>query len=911
MLELMEKWLSLFWHSAMFVLPEWDNNAVRTVDYSLYYDNASLIKFNDQQAYGLFFTPNWNFWDRNNVWDKLVRSIATADWYISSLYVDIDMRDSTYSDPDKLLKYILDTIKLDMLPVQYIMKSWWWFHLYMFIEEAYRYQVSKDFWSKFKEIQESIADIFDWWCKNSHSVAKLMRMPFSKHRRSLPAKDTKLYKVIHWDELTVEEVSKVEDIVLNPKLNLNSDHIQHYINNIAEVVVKKQKSWEYIWDIGSAQINVIPILDIMERLKKYPREYMGKLYEFYLKWDKIHLKIDWQVYIPEWYKINRRENYVNNFSFAEHPADERPRGPVFPFLYNYFKKDITQLNKFLTDEFWISLMKWWSEGESYICLPTETWYIYFTDKWVLYGKSVFNKKAKTYEDIQIKLFDSPIFIKGIIRTDYDLFWETEEKNLYYMFYNPKTDQEVIIEYMTDRKAFNKKYWKKGLIFFGWEFDLIDFYNAINKAADTHVIKEYDFRYLNGWYEDWFIMGEDFYDRDANIIDYTNSDLIIKTPSIPLSVDNKEVSISEFWDRLRKVFSDRATMLSLTTFIALALWHKFRTPVLKKYKQQVLLPGLFLSWITKSWKTTLLTMLKNGLWITFEARKYSVIWTSPQPLKQAATDDFILHLEEFTWQIWDIKETIIRDIINKARTARGMADWNNTFYVFRSWLILDGEHLPKSASVANRCILIPMFDNNKEKIGTEKSLWDMIWISFLKDFIKGSYNYKQHEVLQIFKDCEAALSKRWIRDRRLLLYTFLLTVNRMYNIFMEDELIAAMEDNIEMLESIEKTNNVLWNLLSELIIRQKIFPTITKKDTHWLITVPYTMELRAQNMVAFIDTVKQYPDNVKVIWNNINIKIFIEYDRVANTKENVSIYNTIIPYKTYFREANFLDFIEVE
>jgi hypothetical protein len=44
---------------------------------------------------------------------------------------------------------------------------------------------------------------------------------------------------------------------------------------------------------------------------------------------------------------------------------------------------------------------------------------------------------------------------------------------------------------------------------------------------------------------------------------------------------------------------------------------------------------------------LLTILKNGAEITLDARKYSITGTSAQPLKQAATDDFILHVEEFT------------------------------------------------------------------------------------------------------------------------------------------------------------------------------------------------------------------------------------------------------------------------
>lgn len=36
------------------------------------------------------------------------------------------------------------------------------------------------------------------------------------------------------------------------------------------------------------------------------------------------------------YRINAAENYVHNFTFENHDIKERPRGPVYPFLYHYF-----------------------------------------------------------------------------------------------------------------------------------------------------------------------------------------------------------------------------------------------------------------------------------------------------------------------------------------------------------------------------------------------------------------------------------------------------------------------------------------------------------------------------------------------------------------------------------------------
>lgn len=896
----------------MFLLPEWDSSLKRTIDFSACYEINTLLKINEQQWYGLFFTPNWNLWRVNTPWDwaKALHSKKDCEEYVSSLYVDIDMKDTNYGSLDKLMKATLETIFTDKIPVQYITKSWWWLHLYTFVKESERYSVWETIGSKITEVQENFAKIFEWWCMNSHSINKLMRLPFSKYWRTIPNKDITLYKV-NWTttNIELEQVTTPEQIVLNESLCISEENVMNFIGNTAEIKTTKNRGAEYIWDIGSAQINAIPISDIIDKLKAYPRIYKNKSYEFTLKWTRISLKIDWQTYIPDGYKFNKEKNYVHNFSLYEHPSEERPRWPAFVFLYNYFNKDITSLNNFLTKEYEISLSKWWEDGENYICLPTETGYIYFTDKWVFYSKSVFNKKAKTYEDMQIKLFDMPIYIKGIIKTSYDLFWETEDENIFYILHSPKKELELLLEYCTDRKAFNKKYGKKWLIFLGSEFDLIDLYNAINKAAESNVIKTYDLRYLNGYYPDYFIKWEEVYDRYGNIADVSDTDIILKTQAIPHTNDNRPVSLQEFWEKLLKVFSPRLTMLSLTTFIALLLGHKFRVPMLKWYKQQVLMPWLFLSGITKSGKTTLLTVLKNGAEITLDARKYSITGTSAQPLKQAATDDFILHIEEFTWMIWDAKETILRDIMNKAKTWRWMADGNNVFYIFRSSLILDGEHMPRSESVANRCIVIPMFDSNKDKIGTEKSLSDMISVSYLKDFISTAYEYKQDDVLSIFKSVETALKKNGIWDRNLLLYSFLLTTNRMFNIFNEDELIKQMLINMALHNTIDKENNVLGNLLSELIIKNKINPTLTEKEWYWHITIPYTMDIKWQNKIMFIDVTQQYPNNIKIVWSNIDIKLHTDHWVIIKEKANIDIYNIVIPYKSYFKVERFLDFIE--
>ncbi len=898
MRDLIEKWLSLFGTPQMFLLEEWDSQLKRTLERWKNHDNAVIIQANQEQPYSLNFSPNWNYWKINHAWEKATHTRAGSEDYIGSIYVDIDLKDSSTTELGKLLAMTMDTIWTDKIPVQYITESWWGFHLRLFINPTERYLIWEKFSSKLTQVQEWLASVFDWWCKESHWIQKLMRVPFSKYRKSKPSKQTKLHKVIWTDKwISLEEVTKPEQIEMDEEKNIKIEHLDIFYSNIQKIDANKQKWWVNIWDIWTAQINTLSIVEVIDKLKKYPREYNWATYEFTVKWNRILFRINGQLYMPDWYKINKDTNYVHNFSMSSHPAFERPRWPVFPFLYNYFNKDITLVNKFLTDEYNISLIQGDGKEGMYLCIPTESWYIYFTDKWVFYGKSIFDKKKETYKDVQVKLFDIPIFVKGIIKTKYDMYGETDEDNFFYILYNQKDKSEIIIEFVQDRKAFNKKYGKKWLIFLGDEYDLLDFYNWINKA--TSIVKEYDLRYLNGYYDDFFIVGDTIYNKSYSEVNIDDTNILLKTQVVNRINWAEQIPLSEFWERLRKVFSDRQSMCSMTTFIALLLWHKFRVPILDTYKQQVLMPGLFLSGITRSWKTTLMTILKNWADITSETRKYSIVSTTPQPLKQAATDDFILHLEEFTWEIGDQKETIVRDILNKARSSRWASDWHNVYYIYRSSLILDWERLPKSESVANRCIVIPMFDTPSEKIWDEQSLWDMMWVSFMKDFIERLYDIPKEDVIKMFKQSENVLRKQWVSDRNLLLYSFLLTVNKMFYIYKEEDLLEAFQENMKLHKDIDKQNNVLSNLLAELILKNRSMPTYKQLEDWWMVRIQFKQDFKMMNKIMIMDSLKQYPKNIKHLWNTIfiTIKTNSSEDPLEHDKE---VYNIVIPYKSYFR-----------
>ncbi len=63
-------------------------------------------------------------------------------------------------------------------------------------------------------------------------------------------------------------------------------------------------------------------------------------------------------------------------------------------------------------------------------------------------------------------------------------------------------------------------------------------------------------------------------------------------------------------------------------------------------------------------------------------------TTAQPLQQAATDNIMLFLEEFTGVERGSTGVTLRDIVNKNAKNRGNMDGTNTSYNFRSGLFID-------------------------------------------------------------------------------------------------------------------------------------------------------------------------------------------------------------------------------
>ena len=911
MLDVVKAWLALFWEKpTAFLLPEWSAElGNRTaLNYKTYFWLEKSYEINKEQSYGLFFSPNWNLWKVNVEWESVRHKLIDCEDYITCVYADLDKKESSYKNRtiEEYFDYVKDTIRQRDFIVHYILQSWWGFHLYTFVDPAQREEIGQKFKWDWKAIQCAIAEIFDWWDKNSHSICKLMRMPFSNHWKTWMPKQCKLWKVNRRQkQYTFTEVTKPEDITLTWEDHLvNVWWLASFLENQRPVRVSNPKWQDVTFAPMTENINKLPIVDVIRRLEKYPKPNPENKKIIY-KTDgfRIRFLVDGKIVHTDWYKVNAAKNYVNNFSLENHPRDERPAWPVYVFLLNYFGKDMVAMWNFLKTEYDIDFLD--GGKETFMQLPTDKWVIMFQDDGIYYRTT--RTKGKETEDANEKLFDVPFIIKWWMRVGQDKYWETDDMNYYYIISLLDRDEddpeEMIIEYKPDKSRFNNEYGKKWISFTKSDTYLVDFYSALKAWLKDWIIRKYKYIGLNWYYPDMYVEGNRIYNTDWDLLNTEGLPLKFNTTAIDTCPITKEVTMSKYWEMLREVFVDEESILCFVTFIVLAMWDKFWWHYLNWNLQQIILPWLFISGKTKSGKSTMVNLLLNWFWLSSNCRRASVKGTTLQPLKQSATDDFILHREEFTWRwMTEEKENLIRDVLNKTKTARWMIDWTNTRYTYRSSLVLDWERLPDSESVINRCVVVPF--NLKGRIGTIEKLRRFVWVWFKRDFITKLYKLDPDEVKKDFQDAQDRCVKAGILDRYSMIYWFLLCVNQWFNLFLEDELLSVIKRNLKESDELDKEQTPLASILNEVINEYKVKPTIsTEWDWEYKVIIPIPNQLMSQVKLDIMDMIAHYTSK-RMIFSKQNLVVtLLSRDESELNKE---LYNTIILYKSHFIMSQFMD-----
>jgi hypothetical protein len=516
-------------------------------DFSVYSMSDVLVQLNKTTPHWLFFTPNGNYWDLQEVWKKIVRNEG-SHWqepYMNALVIDVDIK-WHFKSKDECLAHIADVRSRFYMKPTRVVESWWWYHMYWIIDPAER---KLCMWLDMFRVSRFMTTLFIWWdmnCQATSKVSWLMRLPWSLHHKSKTPFEVKII------EYNPESKYKASDIEMSLK----------YLDSI-ESNNKPLKEFQTMsWMSKFTKVNDIPFSDIFIKLEKYPK-YMGwQSYIFKLASDNSIAIVsqDSEVTETNWYKYWKEKNAVHCFSRDRHPINERPIGWVYAFLYHYFDKKHANIFKFLKNEFNIDAVEWnYTDWEWLEMKLEEDWYtIEFTNKRVSLIRNTDVNKTIVRSD----LLRMPMKIIGKSKSKVtQTMWESDvDQKIYLIEYDWNND---ILYRFTTKKKFNEKYWHT--LFYYWDDnDLWLLYEAIDKSEKVPFMETIA---LNWVYDECVVLW-------WKVIYWKTNAHIAVPQNMHYDLSNwEQTTIKEFIKKLCECYDENVAVPIVLQAVAMALMNK--------------------------------------------------------------------------------------------------------------------------------------------------------------------------------------------------------------------------------------------------------------------------------------------------------------------------------------------------
>lgn len=127
-------------------------------------------------------------------------------------------------------------------------------------------------------------------------------------------------------------------------------------------------------------------------------------------------------------------------------------------------------------------------------------------------------------------------------------------------------------------------------------------------------------------------------------------------------------------------------------------------------------------------------------------------------------------------------------------------------------------MPSSRSVVNRLVAVPLFDSDKK--GTEESMREIRSACFLKDLLTKALSVTEEQKAEAFLEAERRL-EQYMSGRQLMLYSFLLAANILFDIFDDQDLLEAVLENAQSLGEVDCDEDELSTLLADLLVTRRI------------------------------------------------------------------------------------------
>lgn len=690
-------------------LTNWDKN--KTLE--------EVIQLNKEKPSKLYMSPNGNFKETNVIWEKTnFTAIGTTDVF-NAFVLDFNKVNKKQKIEDFKKEKIDYINKHCLFKRRYVVTTNNWFNVYFVLDSANKKIAWEKYWKELFDITEFLAKTL--WADSTRKVVGpwwLFRMPWSLQ-----------WNLVDKSEITI---TNFQDCFVDID---EIDKMFYYINQIE----KRDKDIQYLikWKNGNRyfEFNKTNISGVREDLKAW------------------------------WYDVGKNSASKKNVIIWTIWEDifENPFGNPLEFVYCCEWWYPTKVKTCLSKIFWIEEITAQNK-EAFMESEIEwNWFVvYFYENMVQLKVFNLSPKWEAREQTTVLFRNSIKILWRWVSRAWKMWAEVDQE---YTVYVMEIDwKETIIETITDKKTFNKKY--RSTFFYWTDNDLWMFFNALSNCETIEDINIYE---KNWYYDDVCILG------NTAVSWKLWDDRIILGDKWFNLVDWIQISVKEYLSMFRDCYQDE---FSIPMFLcALTLWWMNLWDALEVN------PAVLLSWLTWCWKSTISNLLKKMLWYAQNARTMALPGISAQPLKQSASDNSILFLEELTNRVSAQTEELLRNIVNRDKGARWMMD-DNLWRTFSSPLRVNGERTFKEESLNNRfCTFI--MSQRFRKDSANKILQDLEKYTCYEDIYTTYITYKDSlkESLYQYKNY---LIDNWISSRSADVWSYMFVVNNIFWFWFEDE-----------------------------------------------------------------------------------------------------------------------------
>ena len=736
------------------------------------------LELNAQNPSSLYFTPNGRYADVNQIWSicNIWPQKACKSEWVYAYVIDFNMIKFPDKNMETLLEYIKQLLSERLIiKRRYIVRTQKWYHVYFIINHEDRQAAFDSYWYNQMRIVKHIAEMLwaDCTAKVTDNVWALFRIPYS----------------IYWhltEKHYVQIVAFQDQYVTLSQIDDLRNYLQQYENmNKAEKRAFQWSNWAKFREFSNR-----PISEIADKLKTL------------------------------WYFTDKELKYSNvNSVLAPIWSDlyQQPAWRPYELVWCANHWDDVATRSMLNTHFWVRELQARDWSGNIVKTIEWNWYVIsFFEMSVQLKKFEANNKWDLVEKTKI-IFRNNIQVKWRWTTTTSRMWESDSERQIYIFY--VDNEERIVENITSKKDFNKRY--PGLFFYWDDNDLWLFFHGLNTCEDIDEINVYE----RSWYYNNVCI---LWDRC--VVWYLGQDKIMLWDNeFDLALDTVQISAAEYLEKFTECYTEEFAIPVFLSALALAwmnLWDMLEVN-----------PAMLIAWKTWCWKSTVAALLKRMLWYAPTVREMALPGITPQPLKQTASDNAILFLEELTNRVGPGTEELLRNIVNRDKAARGWLD-GNTWWRFRSPLRVNWERTFKDESLNNRFCSFIMSPSYWKDWAAPK-INDLQKYTAYND-IYNTYINSKDVLADLVMEYKNKLLDEWYPARACDVWCYIFVVNEIFNFkFPYDELLRYVDLHLSNTWLKEKKwyDNIIAfeRFITVNIINRKINLTIReteREDPDW-------------------------------------------------------------------------------